>query len=153
MWTGDEVEHGAAKEGRLQPRNTSDSWALGAGSEEEPQTDVHTLPWAAGSRMGFSQGPRAPSPCFQSVLLLPSPSYLLQEWCRLHGPRCPVRPTTHDMVRSCSSPVNAQARAHVDERIGWRSGRPEKTASSDTVTPGKVADMWQVWQVWQVPGG
>lgn len=29
-------------------------------------------------------------------------------------------------------------------------GRPEKTASSDTVTTGKVAEMWQVWQV---PGG
>lgn len=79
MWTGDEVEHGAEQQGRLQPRNTSDSWALGAGSGEEPQTDVHTLLWAAGSKMGFSQGPCAPSLCFQSVLLLPSPSYPLQE--------------------------------------------------------------------------
>lgn len=77
MWTGDEVEHGAAQQGRLQPRNTGDSWALGAGSGEEPQTDVHTLPWAAGSMIGFSQGPRAPRPCFHSVLLLPSPSYVL----------------------------------------------------------------------------
>jgi hypothetical protein len=36
-------------------------------------------------------------------------------------------------------PVNAQARGG-DGRDGWRDGRPERTASSNTVTPGKVAE-------------
>lgn len=79
MWTGDEVEHGAVQQGRLQPRNTSDSWALGAGSGEEPQTDVHTLPWQRVAGWGSRRAPVLPAPCFQSVLLLPSPSYLLEE--------------------------------------------------------------------------
>lgn len=72
-----EFEDGAAHQGRLQLRNNGGSWTLGSGSVEEPQTDVHTLPGAAGSRMGFSQAGRAPSPCSQPVLPLPSASYLL----------------------------------------------------------------------------
>lgn len=75
-----EFGNGAAQQCRLQPRNNGDSWALCAGSGEEPQTDVRTLPWAADSRTGFSQARRAPSPCFQPVLPFRS-------GCRLHGER------------------------------------------------------------------
>lgn len=74
-----EFGHGAAQQDglHLQPRNDGDSWTLGSWYAEEPQTHVHTLPRAAGSRMGFSQAGRAPCPCYQSVLPLPSASHLL----------------------------------------------------------------------------
>lgn len=133
-----EFGHGAAQKDRLQPRSNDDIWTLGSGSAEEPQMDVHTLPWAAGSRMGFSQAGRAPCPCCQPVLPLPSASYLLYERRRLHGSRCAVRTTTHDMVLSYPSPVNAQARTHVGERNGWQCGRPKGTAMSNTSDARKI---------------
>lgn len=85
-------EDGAAQQGRLQPRNNGDSWALGAGPGEEPQTDVHTLPWAAvagwGSRRPAVLPARAPNPfcrlgvgaCFTASAVL----FVLRHttWCR-----------------------------------------------------------------------
>lgn len=123
---------------------------------------MHILPSAAGSRIGCLQARLAPRPCSQPVL----PSHFLLGVGVVKASvvrRCPARPTTH-MAPLCSSPVNAQARGH-DERVGWRGEGPGRTASSDTETPGEVAEMcgrcgrcdrcdrWQGVDTWVVRHG
>lgn len=97
--------------------------------------------WNGGSMRTCTPGQRVAGwgSCRPAVLATRATAALVLAVRMIQAPwaRCPARPTTHDMVPSCPWPVNARARAHVDERIGWRSGWPGKTAPSDTVTPEK----------------